>query len=218
MPSLSSCTSHLTSPPPCSAEEEATCIKAVRAFLPHRTTILFTQKSNGAAAAGTFPPPHAVARRRLTSPSRRESLTLRHTPAAHRLYLLSGAGSGRVIAATGGAGGALEPTRYEHHAHTVFRSFFTSHASLSFETYIPPPSPPFPSPFSPLSFVMLLQQLEQQVQSVHMAHCLRAHATITCTCTGHGATHSVSRPHHASCAASQSLAIRSRTPGCRMSR
>jgi hypothetical protein len=42
--------------------------------------------------------------------------------AAQRLYLLSGAGSGRVIAATGGAGGALEPTRYHtltgHHPHS----------------------------------------------------------------------------------------------------
>jgi hypothetical protein len=40
----------------CSAEEEATCVKAVRSFLPHRTTILFTHRSNGAAAAGAVSP------------------------------------------------------------------------------------------------------------------------------------------------------------------
>ena len=42
--------------PLCSAEEEATCVKAVRSFLPHRTTIIFTHRSNGAAASGIVSP------------------------------------------------------------------------------------------------------------------------------------------------------------------
>jgi hypothetical protein len=137
------CPHALTSPSSCSAEEEATCVKAVRAFLPHRTTIIFTHRSNGAAAAGNAPPflspPHNTSSHR--HPPSLSSRASRVTPpAAHRLYLLSGAGSGRVIAATGGAGGALEPTRYHPSYELFIPAIAPSFHCVDFSTLHFPPS------------------------------------------------------------------------------